>query len=353
MLDLAREGYDAILESIQTLIDKKKELLNNEKSLYEYQQSIASKTKNIASLQKQKAVYENDSSEEAKKHLQQITLELATAEQELKDAEYDKYITDQQEMLDKMYQEYSDKIDEKFENTDAMLANLISVVNEKSSIINSTISSAAKDVGYTISTELSSIWNSNTSNIIVSDFSRKFTTYSTTIQDLLSKIGKSIDSMANTAQKEAKSTTKDISTSNAKSTSTKEPEILPDGQIVVYIEKTNRLLQSELLDLTKLTNLVDTELEELLSVDALSTNSNLKSNSLKSKLPDLSSIDVNSGADVQFNIENINLPNVTKPEEFSDAFVTAMKHDTKITMALRSVTTDALAGKSTKRLNIL
>ena len=114
MIDLARDGYDAMLEVLQELIDKRKEYLDNEKSIYEYQNTISEKTENLASLRKQLSVFENDNSEESLKKVQQLQSDIKDAEKDLKDTEYDKYIEDQEKMLDDLYQEYSDKIDEKF-----------------------------------------------------------------------------------------------------------------------------------------------------------------------------------------------------------------------------------------------
>ena len=209
MVDLARDGYDAVLEVLQDLIDKKKEALSSTKELYEYQKDIASKTKDLATLEKEASVYENDNSEEALKKVQQIKVDIESKRQELSDAEYDKYIEDQEKMLDDLYQEYSDKIDEKFEQTEILIQELIGVVNENQSSISDTITTVTSDVGYTISDQMKTIWND--AGTVISGFSGKFDTYATTVQSAINSIQVTIDNMLKIAQAEAN---KNIATAN-------------------------------------------------------------------------------------------------------------------------------------------
>lgn len=209
MIDLARQGYDAVLEVLQELIDKRKEYLDNEKSIYEYQQSIQEKTSNIAAIQKQIIVVENDNSEEAKKRIQQLQVDLKDAQQDLKDTEYDKYIDDQQKMLDDLYQEYSDKIDEKFEQTEILIQELIGVVNDNQGTISEVINTATSDVGYTISDQMKTIWSD--AGTVISNFTGKFDTYATTVQSAINSIQVTIDNILKIAQAEAN---KNIATAN-------------------------------------------------------------------------------------------------------------------------------------------
>lgn len=209
MIDLARDGYDAMLEVLQKLIDKRKEYLDNEKSIYEYQNTISEKTENLASLRKQLSVSENDNSEESLKRVQQLQSDIKDAEKDLKDTEYDKYIEDQEKMLDDLYQEYSDKIDEKFEQTEILIQELIGVVNENQSSISDTITTVTSDVGYIISDQMKTIWND--AGTVISGFTGKFDTYATTVQSAINSIQITIDKMLQIAQAEAN---KNIATAN-------------------------------------------------------------------------------------------------------------------------------------------
>ena len=209
MISLARDAYDAMLEVLQELIDKRKEYLDNEKSIYEYQQTISEKTENLASLRKQLSVSENDNSEESLKKVQQLQSDIKDAEKDLKDTEYDKYIEDQEKMLDDLYQEYSDKIDEKFEQTEILIQELIGVVNENQSSISDTITTVTSDVGYTISDQMKTIWSD--AGTVISGFTGKFDTYTTTVQSAINSIQITIDKMLQIAQAEAN---KNIATAN-------------------------------------------------------------------------------------------------------------------------------------------
>ena len=134
--DLIKEGYQAQLNSLSELIQKYKDLRQNEKDAYEYQKSIAEKTKNIASLQKQLSAYGTNDTEEARAKLQQIKVDLENARQDLKETEYEKYLSDTNDMLDELYNDYEAFIDEKLIDTDDLLSNLdISINNMSADVI--------------------------------------------------------------------------------------------------------------------------------------------------------------------------------------------------------------------------
>ena len=59
----------------------------------------------------------------------------------------------------------------------------------------------------------------------------------------------------------------------------------------------------------------------------------------------LSALTTTSGG-VDMTIENITLPNVTKPEEFADGLRQALKNDVATQKAVRAITVDLLAGKN-------
>ena len=124
IIDLIRASYDAQLESLSGLISKFKDLKQNEKDAYEYQKNIAEKTKNIASLQKQLQAYGANDTEEARAKVQKLKVELDAAQEELKETEYDKYLSDTSEMLDSLYSEYEALVDEKFNDTNELLEKL-------------------------------------------------------------------------------------------------------------------------------------------------------------------------------------------------------------------------------------
>lgn len=461
MLDLARDGYDAVLDTLQELIDKRKEALNSEKELYEYQKTIAEKTKNIASIRKQLSVIEQDNSEEAKKTIQQLKVELSEAEQDLKDTEYDKYISDQENMLDEFYQDYSDKIDEKFEQVDILFQELIGIVNDNADMIGDTIASAAKEAGYTLSSELADIWNGT--GTVISDFNGQFISYATTIQTALNGIRLTIEQMLKIAQSEADRKIEEINKGNVSSegagSAGGNPQPIQASQSNTPPNTANTAsTNAENTSDTQMSASVGTQIPNASGNWYYDSNGTAPTGDVNRWKPDYFIIDkivegraypyhiqayingraaggngwvkgnqigyrtglkeamydhlawtqegggeiirTSDGAlltpvprgttvftrsmtdnlwnfadnpkafigdmirplqtnltgksdsgNIELNIENITLPNVTKPEEFCDGLIHAMQSDSRVIRAMRAVNVDALIGKNSKRVN--
>lgn len=155
ILDLVEEGYNAQLDALNKLIDKKKEALSEEKALYDYQQSIAEKTSNISSLQKQYDVYKNSTSEEDIVKAQQLKVKLEEAKADLEQTEYEKMISDQEKMLDQLSSDYEQWIEQRLENSDTLLQQIIDNLSADGSI-NATLQDIAKKNGTFVSDELTS-----------------------------------------------------------------------------------------------------------------------------------------------------------------------------------------------------
>ena len=447
MIDLARDGYDAVLEVLQELIDKRTEALDAEKDLYEYQKSIATKTKNLASLQKRFSVFENDNSEEGRKMVQQLKVDIEEAQQDLRDTEYDKYISDQKDMMNKLYQDYSDKIDEKFEQVDILFQELISLVNNNSESINATLSTIAMEVGYTVSDELQTIWGDT--GTVISNFNGKFDTYATTIQTALDGIKVTIDSMLKVAQDEAakaaeaaqSSATTSTPTTNSSTSSSSSSETstssssssggtatvgtkITSASGVWYVDSYGSKAGSNvnkytpdyfLIDIIKSGRAYPYHIQAYKNGKASGGSGWVKGNQIGYKnglkeamydhiawtqengaemirtsdgalltpvskgttvftrdmtnelwkfakdpsefingisgMPKMNYVsNNNSNGGVELTIENINLPNVTKPDEFVDGLVDALKTE-RGAKAVLSIAVDPLAGKSRKRIN--
>lgn len=116
--DLISNGYDKMLDSLDKLINKQKELLNSKKDLYDYENNITNQTKDIANLRKQLEAYKYDNSENAKATIQKLQVSLDEAEAELKETEYEKYISDQEQLLDKLYSDTEQWINERLDDID-------------------------------------------------------------------------------------------------------------------------------------------------------------------------------------------------------------------------------------------
>lgn len=130
MIDLEKEAIQKQIEAMNKLIDKKKEALNVEKDLYDYQKNLKSKTDNIANLQKQIAVYSQDNSEAGMQKLQSLQKQLSDAQEDLKDTQYDKWVQEQQNMLDELMEEYETVQNEAMNNTDKKFNELCTVIED-------------------------------------------------------------------------------------------------------------------------------------------------------------------------------------------------------------------------------
>ena len=121
IINLMKERYNAELSYIQKLIDDRKQQLSDEKDLYDYQKSIQEKVDNVSLLQKQLDALRNDGSEEAMQRRNSIQDQLDNAKEDLMDVEYDKYISDQQNMLDQLSEDYQNLIEDLLQDVDTLL----------------------------------------------------------------------------------------------------------------------------------------------------------------------------------------------------------------------------------------
>ena len=195
--DLIEESYNRMLDILQEMIDKRKELLSAERDLYEYEQNVAEQTENIANLQKQLQSLSGDDSEESRSKRQSLQKQLEDAEKELEQTEYDRWLQDQEKLMDDMYLQWEGILNERLDNIDGLLSEMITATNENSVIINETITSATEAVGYNITEGMRGIWEPSMGEMkeIVTLFDTNFTTTLTTtnsyiqsIRDLVAKI---------------------------------------------------------------------------------------------------------------------------------------------------------------------
>lgn len=188
--DLISDSYDKMLDVLQELIDKKKEALEAEKELYSYEKDVSEKTKNIADLQKQLLSIQNDDSEEAKAKRQELQSSLDDAKADLEETEYDKYISDQEQLLDKMYDEYEKVLNERLDKIDELLQQMIDYGNNNSEVVKDTITQATTNVGYKMTEGMANIWNNTESGVgkILSTYNDNFLNTLTTTNNYIKGI---------------------------------------------------------------------------------------------------------------------------------------------------------------------
>lgn len=162
IIDLINQAYDQQLAYINKLIDAKKEQLDVDKDLYEYSKNVQDQTDNIGKLQKQLAAIANDNSEEAMARRQKLQSELNEAQKQLDDTQYDRWYSDQQNMLDKLSKEYGEMIDEVKKNTDANFLQIQEYLDNNLGQVNDALEQVTDKVGYEIQENaFATIWGSS------------------------------------------------------------------------------------------------------------------------------------------------------------------------------------------------
>lgn len=151
IIDLMKAKYQAQLDYMNHIIDARKNVLNMEKDLYDYQRNIADKTKNISALEKQLTALQGDDSEEGRARRSKLQTSLDEANMDLQDTEYDKYISDQQNMLDNMSSQYEDLLSCLFRDTDALLQDGLTEIRTNGGYIQGILNKKAEDYGYSYS----------------------------------------------------------------------------------------------------------------------------------------------------------------------------------------------------------
>lgn len=88
--------------------------------------------------------------------VQQLKEQLKDAKENLKDTQYDKYISSTQDMLDDMFDEYSELLNDRLDDIDTLVNEEINVIDDGINEIIVTIREEADSVGYIISDALTS-----------------------------------------------------------------------------------------------------------------------------------------------------------------------------------------------------
>lgn len=202
VVDMMKEQYKAQLAMVKDLIDAKKKALNTEKDLHNYQKSIQEKTDNISTIKKQIAAYSGDTSQEGLAKLQKLQKELVEKQNDLKETEYDRYLSDQQELLDKLYEEYDELTTKKMDDFMGLFQEGINLSNDNTSRIADYLSGIAESNGYIEQTKglfdgLSDSIEKNV-NLIIDSIVNKEIPKSGTVPDEQGNAGK--DSQAPAAQ---------------------------------------------------------------------------------------------------------------------------------------------------------
>lgn len=220
IISLVEEGINLELNSLKGLIDKYTESLNSAKDLYEYQKKISEQTQSISAIEKQLSAYENDYSEESRAKIQQLKVDLKDAKENLKDTEYDKYISDQEDLLNDLYEKFEETLNARLDDRDGLIESVIGEINSNSSSILDTLEDSASKVGVSVSDTMEDIWTKgdtalrsylNEDNLIggfelqANGYFNQMSNFSTGVTTSLGSISSDINSILKYASDRAKS----------------------------------------------------------------------------------------------------------------------------------------------------
>lgn len=231
MKDLISEGYDTFLNYMQELIDKRKEAMQSIKDMYDYEKNVSEQTDEIARLQKIIDSYGGNNSEEAKAKLQEYTVQLQDAKEALEETEYERYLSDQEEMLDTIVSETEEWINARLDNLDGLVQGVIDSTNENAESIKETLVSETEKVGMILTDEMNTIWSTEGSaGKIVAMYGNDFNTHFTNINNTLSAIRDHIYSMVKESDKEAVDNSTNVQHSTSEMPSTPNDSDSTSGQ---------------------------------------------------------------------------------------------------------------------------
>lgn len=164
-VDAVKDGMQKELDAYKELINAKKEAFEADKEAHKWANSIAEKEKNISDIRRKLAALASDNSTSANAQKKKLQAELLKAQSELDEAYYDKSIEDQQDALDKEYENYEenqqkeiDSLEEWLDDREAVIQDSFDLVKENTQVIYDELLNLSQEYGVQISDEIIAPW---------------------------------------------------------------------------------------------------------------------------------------------------------------------------------------------------
>lgn len=219
IVSLREEGFNKLLDSLDEAIEKYNDLQDAEKSLYDYQNTIGDQVEEVERLEKIVNAYKNDDSESGKAKLQEYSLQLEDAKQDLEETQMDRNIQEREKLLTSISDDAKQFVAEYLDNEDLILQEALSQTNSNLSSIKETLDGEASEVGTAISTNLSSILNGEGGLVSIEN----------TISDTLTDIKELIEGMGGSSDNAANKNINDVNTNGANTTTPTAPSTPSTG----------------------------------------------------------------------------------------------------------------------------
>ena len=212
MQSLVRDGISKHIESLNELIEKYKESLNSAKDLYDFSKSLSQQTKSISDLQKQLQAYSGDDSEETRKKRQELQKQLNDAQQQLAETEWDRYISETNQMLDDMKSDYEKYLNDQTESITKVMMDMIPYINDNKTSIQNGLSEIKTEYGITTQhfEDFANKQDDILSLFTQGDFASKLTGIHDVIDDFKKEMTKVTDTSSNGVLGIVESMSKDV-----------------------------------------------------------------------------------------------------------------------------------------------
>ena len=201
--NLVSQGIQLELNALKELIDSYEESLDSAKDLYDYQKKISQKTGDIAKIEKQLVAYQNDTSEENRARVQKLQEQLKSAREDLSETEWERSISDQKKLLGDFYDQYEDYLNERLDNLESLVQQMVNGVNLNAEDIAKEIRASAEQVGYTITDGLAGIIDDGSSAYYDKMFDGM-----TSVTEYLDSINRFVEELVNHSDSVAKDSAK-------------------------------------------------------------------------------------------------------------------------------------------------
>ena len=155
MRDLVKEGIEAQINALSELIENYTKMLDSNSDALDYARQVAEQSEKIEQYRKQVQSWQGDDSEEGAARRQKTADELRQAEDELAQTQEDRRIAEIKSSLTELQDNFSEVINARLDNLEMLISYVIDGVNLNAITISDTINQASANVGYTLSTQLS------------------------------------------------------------------------------------------------------------------------------------------------------------------------------------------------------
>ena len=191
IVDLVETGIKKQIDSLKELISNYEDLMDAQKDEIDYAKKISDAQDNVNKIQKQLNAYANDDTEEGASRRQRLRNDLKNAQENLAQTEEERRMSQTKKLLSDLQDEYENILNSRLDNVDALIQAVIDGVDANASVIKTAVETAATDVGYSLTSEVGTIFNDATKDSVDlasyftnGDFLNKVTSISTAVANI-------------------------------------------------------------------------------------------------------------------------------------------------------------------------